>query len=371
MWDLHEQYRIHLMESKPTLLDHGLVRLAVGVSMPSGNHQVLGARRLLRECLHGLGASLPGFASSGPVVLHRSTTNSFTYVGEVRHVSDISLYTCPICPADYCPGGARDYLRHRADLHEFIYNLRGRRLVCNCCRDRGSCWAWILHDMYYDIFVGADVTVHSDSGESSGASDCELDPRSREIVSGGLQARRGKFPQLIPDGLTPQQHLCRALCTEHPYKTVSPSTPMVRLALEKSRIPASELINARAKVTGAVKSLAAATSAEDHRIRQLAHPSVRRVLEAYMPKNIAFVREIGMACACYDDEAALRMFVGIPMLGWAPDAKGLMRRRKPPSTSIDEWLSECGRQNQRLLKGIHSLATLCWIPFPSKRRSMR
>ena len=41
-----------------------------------------------------------------------------------------------------------------------------------------------------------------------------------------------------------------------------------------------------------------------------------------------------------DDEAIMWLSLGLPMLGWAPAARGLMERNLPATASIDEWLAD-------------------------------
>ena len=63
---------------------------------------------------------------------------------------------------------------------------------------------------------------------------------------------------------------------------------------------------------------------------------------------------MGIVCNCSDDEAVLRLFVGLPMLGWAPDARGLMKRCRPPDCAISDWLCDREARNFRILRGIRS-----------------
>ena len=203
-----------------------------------------------------------------------------------------------------------------------------------------------------NIAPGAIVTDFVMDDGAPDSADDEPDPRTRDVIASGRQVKPGRFPQLIPDGLSPQEHLARALNVEHPFKCAVSSTPSVRHALSLSKVAPGELVERRAKVTAAVAALAEATRDEDIRIRELAHPSVRRVLEAYHPKNLAFMREIGYVCGCDDDEVVLRLFVGLPMVGWAPNARGLMRRTRPPLCTIPEWLDGRVARNRKLVHGI-------------------
>ena len=358
---MHEALRIQLMEQS-SFEDYNVVRLALAVSMPSGRPSVVRARELLQglvldrrmpcDSLDVLHAPIIHHAHGSFSIFHDHGSFGYTFVGCIGTVSDIGIYSCPFPPDQYDMDRSMDYLHRRADLHIYIANLGGRHLTCDCKLGRNSCWAWALHDLFVSIIPGAVVTDPVTDEEIPDSVDVAPDPRARDVVAGGRQVKRGKFPQLVPDGLSPQDHLRMALSLEHPFKTVAPSTPAVRHALSVSKMSSSELVDLRVKVSSAVSALADATRDEDLRIREAAHPSVRRVLEAYLPKNLAFMREMGLACGCDDDEAVLRLFLGLPMLGWAPDARGLMKRVRHPSCSVPEWLADREQRNDKLLRGI-------------------
>ena len=89
-------------------------------------------------------------------------------------------------------------------------------------------------------------------------------------------------------------------------------------------------------------------------MRDAAHPDVAKVLRAYCPKNVALMRELAAATEPDDDGAVMWLCLGLPMLGWAPAARGLMRRVLPPSTTIDERRADREGRNEDLIRTIRS-----------------
>jgi hypothetical protein len=103
-------------------------------------------------------------------------------------------------------------------------------------------------------------------------------------------------------------------------------------------------------VDKALHALANATEDEDELFRKTVHPNIRRVLVAYGSKNLAFMREVADICLCTDDEAVMYLALGLPLLGWAPPARGVMCRRKAPEGSISEFLAGRSERNKRLIR---------------------
>ena len=74
-------------------------------------------------------------------------------------------------------------------------------------------------------------------------------------------------------------------------------------------------------------------------------PDAARVLRAYACKKIAFMREIAAVAHPEDDGSAMLLALGLPMLGWAPPARGLMQRDIEPTTTIAEFMADRGPRN--------------------------
>ena len=144
-----------------------------------------------------------------------------------------------------------------------------------------------------------------------------------------MQLAHHRFPQLIPDGLTPQEHLQEALLVQHPCAVAEPSTKAVKMALQWCDGSERSLVHRRERVCKVLVRLAAATVLENDDIfKEGLHPDVARVLQAYCPKNVVFMRELVATLDPADDEAIMCLCLGPPMLGWAPSARGLMMPRQ-------------------------------------------
>ena len=85
---------------------------------------------------------------------------------------------------------------------------------------------------------------------------------------------------------------------------------------------------------------------------ELVEPTVATVLRAFGIKNIAFIREIAFLCGARDISSPAFLLIGLPMLGWAPAAEGLMDRVRQPEMSIGEFVSSSPLRNERLLATI-------------------
>ena len=104
----------------------------------------------------------------------------------------------------------------------------------------------------------------------------------------------------------------------------------------------------------AIKMLANATSVEDDLLRCGARWTVGRVLNSYLAKNLAFMREVSEVCQCLDMEGPFRFYLGQPMIGWCPGVKGLMQRVRYPDESIDAWMSRRVQRNAAIVGRVKS-----------------
>ena len=141
---------------------------------------------------------------------------------------------------------------------------------------------------------------------------------------------------------------------EHPILKECHSTRAVCEALERSHDDHERLNRDRKNMCQALHRLAKATEAEDLRILEYVHPRVKRVLVAYGIKKLAFMREVCNICGCMDDEAVMHLAIGLPLLGWAPAARGLMDRKREPECTIDEFLEGRKERNAKLIQRLKS-----------------
>ena len=179
-------------------------------------------------------------------------------------------------------------------------------------------------------------------------------PRTTDVLAGGLQSKKNPYPQLIEDGLPPDVHLERALALDHPYMMVHPSTKAVKVALELSSMPAVDVVRARLHAKSALDVLAKTTACENSWLTMCTHANVQLVLGAFGQKNLAFMREVAYVRGTTDDEAAIWLSLGLPMLGWAPPARGLMDRVRTPEVSIDDFLVDRVVRNEDLIAQVKS-----------------
>ena len=89
------------------------------------------------------------------------------------------------------------------------------------------------------------------------------------------------------------------------------------------------------------------------------HSDVAKVLVAYGRKNLVLMRELVAVINPEDDESIMWLALGLPMIGWAPVARGLMNRTSPPAATVDDWLT--GRETR------NTTARNMWGLAPSQR----
>ena len=102
------------------------------------------------------------------------------------------------------------------------------------------------------------------------------------------------------------------------------------------------------------KDIAAATAEEDEFILSVVHPHVEKVLRTFACKKVAFMREVLAVVQPLDDEAVMHLVLGLPMLGWAAVARGLMQRVLQPTATIEEFLEDREPRNAELIRGVKS-----------------
>ena len=96
-------------------------------------------------------------------------------------------------------------------------------------------------------------------------------------------------------------------------------------------------------------ALALATAGEDALFLDLVHPLIGKVLRAYTDKNVATMRELWFITQPPDYSAVAALCVGLPMLGWAPPAFGLLFRVKGPVNSYGDWKRGAGARNSSII----------------------
>jgi hypothetical protein len=171
-----------------------------------------------------------------------------------------------------------------------------------------------------------------------------------DVISTGLQPTRKALPQLIPDGLPPHLHLEAALAVQHPMTYLPTTTVPIKYALEHVGDDIEDTLDRRREAIAIMAELAAACEEENEELIRLCEPSVQKVLRAFGTKNIVLMRELAYLCGTRDILSPCAMLIGLPMLGWAPGAEGLMARMRHPTMTLDEFLAGRLERNEKLVK---------------------
>ena len=167
-----------------------------------------------------------------------------------------------------------------------------------------------------------------------------------DTMAGGLQPTRKKLPQLIPDGLTPEMHLQAGLRVQNPLSYEPATTASVKYALRNAPDDLEGLVERRVEVSKTIRLLVGACADENAELLRLCEPSVAIVLQAFGTTNVALMREIAFVCDTNDIASPGLLLIGLPMLGWAPGADGLMPRLKPPTRPVKDFLQSREERNE-------------------------
>ena len=355
--------------------------VAIAASLPSRRSSVRKTRDVILGLLKRAG-TIPlydfGAKDCVPCVCHMISGPArfrpdAIFVGEPAGSCDVSPWSMPLPMEPFSVNAS--FLRARADIRALLWPLRNKTVQCNCNNTYDECWAALLVDSFIRLFIPCPNghyqyntyrglnTMYNQYGEYDDDEDDDdgneiyddvgtkqqFLPRQSDLAAGGRQGARHRPAQLVPDGLSPEAHLCSALETEHPFVGKMVSTFAVNQALDLRVFSAAELNQWRAEVMEAVKQLAAETAAEDEELLDLVPFLVSRVLRAYAVKKIGMMREIWFVAQPRDYAAVACLCVGLPMLGWAPPAFGLMPRLKAPSNSYADWKLECSSRNSKII----------------------
>ena len=160
-------------------------------------------------------------------------------------------------------------------------------------------------------------------------------------VATALEAQRqpaGRLPQLIPDGLPPDVHQQAALALQHPFAIPGRSTHAVTYACKHSADERDGIGPRRESIIDLVEELTAMLREDNERVVAACAPTVRKVLKSgRCPKNIALMRELGIACRTSDFGCTIGLVLGLPMIGPTERAPGLMTRIRPAEVSVKTW----------------------------------
>ena len=103
----------------------------------------------------------------------------------------------------------------------------------------------------------------------------------------GVQPTGSAMPQLLPDGLGPDNHLELAKGLSHPFPR-PPSVPLhVKEAIDAQHELPGDLNQARSKVEDELEILAGSCMDESHQILNAVHPYIKPIVAK---RNVAFMR---------------------------------------------------------------------------------
>ena len=162
-------------------------------------------------------------------------------------------------------------------------------------------------------------------------------PRGKEVDGVAFSAGSGVpptgrvMPQLLPDGLGPDDHLKVASVTPHPLARPPTVHPYCSRAIESQGVVNAMgpglLVRRRTAVLELVTTLAQLCNKENDLIASLVHPWIRPVVKQ---RNVAFMRELTFVCRELDFVLMCDYVFGMPMMGWARHSPMLMQRVSEP-----------------------------------------
>ena len=286
------------------------------------------------------------------------------------------------------------FVRERADAREWLTSLAGMTLFCDC--EGITCPAVVLRDAVQRLAATnccmssapdqPGKTAHSFPGAKSSTHDCaepnstisaanaSADMRSgsgrldhilherRFVPSGrrapqvvaarvaaGSQPSGRALPQLIPDFLSPEEHLQVAMVTQHPLGLSTAAPSWCEAAFTEQDQNCDTVNNRRVDLVDALQALHAVTAQESIRICAAVHPYIRPVVAR---RSVAFMRELQFVTGAADACFLADFLLGSPMFGWTCHAPAHMQRRTAPDMTIQELLSGALTHNHELLSKV-------------------
>ena len=280
----------------------------------------------------------------GLLKLARKCDRSHTHISLQGNAPCGKSWTAIASP--YWPAFAREWVIHCASL--FLAEFTARMPP--------------LHFAGFP-YVSGDVSVESlliDMGfKPSGHTDVAT---VATRVTAGVQPTGRSMPQLLPDGLGPDDHLTVAKSIVHPFAR-PPSLPgYVHRALNAQRDLPSDLATSRSLILAELRILAKACTEENARIIERVHPYIRPIVAK---RNIAFMREVSFICQGLDYNLMIDYVFGLPMLGWARHSPIMLQRQSQPPRAVPPSSAQIIEENKIALSKAkpsysHALDKLAW-----------
>lgn len=142
-------------------------------------------------------------------------------------------------------------------------------------------------------------------------------------LGAGVQPTGRAMPQLLPDGLGPDDHVKVALATVHPLARPPTVPGYCQVALNAQRMGIRAINKLRSIIMVLLCRLAAICMEQNLRIASLRHAWIRPTVEQ---RNVAFMREVTFTCLGLDIHLMVDFVSGLPMMGWARHSPVMQQR---------------------------------------------
>jgi hypothetical protein len=169
-------------------------------------------------------------------------------------------------------------------------------------------------------------------------------------ASSGIQAAGKALPQLIPDGLTPGEHVAVAMNTCHPLQLTPTLFPPVAYATNNGLYDNEECNAQRTHMLKLVTNMAHALDDEKQEAVAACNPIVAEVLtQNNFARHIPLQRGLAYVFNIPDWGAVPSLMCGLPMVGHAVLVPGVMCRNKPPICSIQDVIGRSKKNNYKMI----------------------
>lgn len=120
------------------------------------------------------------------------------------------------------------------------------------------------------------------------------------------------------------------MVVRHPMTLRPMTTAPVEYALDHADDDMEVTRKKRIVVIDILADLAKACMEDNENLASRCNEKVATMLGAIGHKNVSLTREIAFVCGSRDISSPAFLLIGLPMLGWASAADGLMGRTRPP-----------------------------------------
>ena len=372
--------RCDLLGDRSPLWRHREVALTIAASLPRGDESIVARRSTLRGLIFGDGWC--NLFTVAPVQILHCQTPEFindpnaVFVGMPNGRVTITPWVDPTVFVPCSPYNSfAKYAAARADQRQWLSHLSGKTLICNCSHAPGACHAYHLRHLVLELrgerqdvhILGTlrkepqlaevvDERLVDSIGqwiEQSGFQPSR--GRSAEgvgsMVSAGRQPTRRSLPQLIQDGLPPDEHLATALRSPHPFQFSPTVYPPIDYAVQFHTDKPDALETKRFESYAEVARLAEMLDVETAALISMCEEGVRSVLcSGGFVKHVALMREIGFVVGTPDWGAVPALLVGLRAMGTMAPVPAMMIRVRSAECSIDDFWDARACRNEAVMR---------------------